>query len=371
MGLTKRKDSYYVEFPVLDDGKVLRLAPSGTGKLKRWKVGSLNKTLAKQHEAIIKTDLLKGVVRSLESISKPFDQWGEEYLNLEAVRSLSTYEDRVNSVRKQLIPFFGKTPLAAIMPDDVEAFRNQRVLIQGGKAPSVATINADHATLKHMLSIAERRGLVASNPAKKVPMPDPNNERDRVLGTQEWVHLYNVAADHLKPILLIAYQLGLRWGEIMSLTWDCVDLQRGFLCVLGAKCKTGERRLIPLTPEVRHMLREKSKVHHLGTNHVFLYEGHPIQRVKRSFKTACRNAGIQDLRFHDLRHCAATNLRRAGVDTVTAMKIVGHKSERMHRRYNSVSEEDLTKAAGKLNVYISNTLITPPQSSHQSSSVSA
>ena len=60
--------------------------------------------------------------------------------------------------------------------------------------------------------------------------------------------------------------------------------------------------------------------------------------------------------------CAATNLRRAGVDTVTAMKIVGHKSEKMHRRYNSVNEHDLTTAAGKLNTYLiaaSNTLITP------------
>ncbi len=87
--------------------------------------------------------------------------------------------------------------------------------------------------------------------------------------------------------------------------------------------------------------------------------------------TTCRNAGIKDLRFHDLRHFAATNLRRAGVDTVTATKIVGHKSEKMHRRCNSVSEEDLTKAAGKLNTYLSNTLITPTESSNQPVSVSA
>ncbi len=119
------------------------------------------------------------------------------------------------------------------------------------------------------------------------------------------------------------------------------------------------------------MLSELSKVRHLNTNHVFLYDGQPIDRVKRSFKTACRKAEIADLRFHDLRHCAATNLRRAGVDTLTAMKIVGHKSEKMHRRYNSVSEEDLTKAAGKLNTYLSNTLITPAELSHQPAFVSA
>jgi integrase len=150
-----------------------------------------------------------------------------------------------------------------------------------------------------------------------------------------------------------------------------VDLQRGVLRVLGAKCKTGEGRTIPLTSEIKDMLSELSKVRHLNTNHVFLYDGQPIDRVKRSFKTACRKAEIADLRFHDLRHCAATNLRRAGVDTLTAMKIVGHKSEKMHRRYNSVSEEDLTKAAGKLNTYLSNTLITPAELSHQPAFVSA
>ena len=290
---------------------------------------------------------------------------------LEAVKALSTYKDRVDSVQQQLIPFFGKKSLSEITPTDVERFREQRALLHGKKTPAVATINADHATLKHMFSIAERRGLVLSNPAKRVPLPDPGNERDRVLNPDEWNRLYRVSPDHLKPILLIAFQLGMRWGEIMSLTWDCVDLQRGFLRVLGTKCKTGEGRTIPLTPEIRDMLIELAKIRHLSTNHVFLYEGQPIQRVKRSFMTACRNAGIKDLRFHDLRHCAATNLRRAGVDTVTAMKIVGHKSEKMHRRYNSVSEEDLTKAAGKLNTYLSNTLITPAESSHQPASISA
>ena len=65
-----------------------------------------------------------------------------------------------------------------------------------------------------------------------------------------------------------------------------------------------------------------------------------MKRVHHAFYAACRRAGIEGLHIHDLRHCAATNLRRAGVDTVTAMKIVGHKSEKMHRRYNSVEEHD-------------------------------
>ena len=65
-----------------------------------------------------------------------------------------------------------------------------------------------------------------------VPLPDPGNERDRVLTPDEWNRLYGAAPDHLKPILVIAFQLGMRWGEIMSLNWNCVDIQRSFLRVL-------------------------------------------------------------------------------------------------------------------------------------------
>ncbi|MSR23711.1 MAG: hypothetical protein EXR96_01280 [Nitrospiraceae bacterium] len=76
------------------------------------------------------------------------------------------------------------------------------------------------------------------------------------------------------------------------------------------------------------------------------------------------------LRLHDLRHCAATNLRRAGVDTMTAMKIIGHKSEQMHRRYNSIKSEDLHEAAAKLQRYRANTVITLASSAGSGQGVS-
>ena len=91
----------------------------------------------------------------------------------------------------------------------------------------------------------------------------------------------------------------------------------------------------------------------------------------REVRTACKKAGIQNLRFHDLRHCAATNLRRAGVDTTTAMQIIGHKSPLMWKRYNTVAESDLHAAAKKLNTYLSNTLITPATSEETVQAVSA
>ena len=72
-----------------------------------------------------------------------------------------------------------------------------------------------------------------------------------------------------------------------------------------------------------------------------------------------------------MRHCAATNLRWAGVDTTTAMQIIGHKSPLMWKRYNSVVESDLIDAANKLNSYLSNTVITPASSDEAMQVVSA
>jgi len=352
MGLTKRKDGWYVEFPVLDDGKVFTLARGTPGaRIKRWKTGSSNKTVAKQQEAMIKTDLMKGLVQSESSRCMTFAEWGETYLGLEGVRALRSYKERVHAVRLQLIPFFGKKPLNEIQGEDVETYRAQRRL-RNGHMPSLGTINNDHIILKHVLSVAVRRGHLEVNGAKKVALPDPNNERDRVLTEDEWPRLYEAATPHLKPILVMAYQLGPRLGEILKLTWDRVDLQRAFIKLRTVDTKMKEPRLVPLTPAVRETLMDLAKVRSLTSNRVFLYKGKPIEGIKSTFRTTTRKAGIEDFKFHDLRHCAATNLRRAGVDTVTAMKIVGHKSEKMHRRYNSVSEADLTKAASKINTYL-------------------
>ena len=201
--------------------------------------------------------------------------------------------------------------------------------------------------------------MLTINPASLVPIPCAHNERDRILSADEWQRLYDASAPHLKPMLLTAYHLGQRLGELVSLTWDRVDLHRGIITLRSIDTKTKKPRQVPLTLPVRQALVELSKVRDLGHRHVFVYHRSPVREVKTVFRTACKRAGIENLRFHDLRHCAATNLRRAGVDTATAMKIVGHKSDRMHRRYNTIEPEDLHQAAAKLHVYRTNTVITP------------
>lgn len=364
MGLTKRKDSYYVEFPVIEspDGKTLQLARGIPGaRLKRWKVGCTNRQIAKEMEAKIKTDLLMDKVKGTQGKPMLFGEWASTYLELEQVKRLSSYVGRCHSIKKHLIPFFGRKLITEIKPEDIEKFRGQRKR-PDGKPARVQTINHDHIALKHCLNIAIRRGLLSANPASRVPMPNPNNERDRVLSAEEWSKLYRAAKPHLRPVMLVAYQLGQRFSEITGLTWDRVDLKRGFITLRAIDTKTRAPRQVPMTPDVRMLFQRLAKVRSLVTRHVFLYKQRPLKRISRSFKTALKDAGIMDFRFHDLRHCASTNLRRAGVDTATAMKVVGHKSEKMWKRYNSIEERDLTEAALKVQKYLQdNTPVTLPE----------
>lgn len=405
MGLTMRRDSCYVEFRVLDDGKILRLAPNGVGKLKRWKVGSRNRGFAKDQEAVIKTKLLAGQMLSpaLERAQAiTFREWAEMYLSLEEVRRLTTYEDRKLKV-SHLVEFFGNCPLSSITPDDVAVYRAQRVRYPRmkcekcakplGKAVcsvcgwkrtdsslpvSMQTINHDHTALTHMLNVARspRFKLIQDNPASHVEKPDPKNERDRIASAEEWARLQVMAAPHLLRFLTVAYAVGPRKGELLKLEWPDVDMRRKEFTL--RKTKNGETRIVPMTPDVQEAFSELWKDRRLDTSRVFLYKGKPWKNPRTAFAAACRRAGIMGLRLHDLRHTASTNLRRAGVDTMTAMKIIGHKSEQMHRRYNTIQPEDLQKAAEMLQKYTANTVITlgstpePGQGvSHCNSSVGA
>jgi len=210
-----------------------------------------------------------------------------------------------------------------------------------------------------MLNIARgpQFSLIKDNPAAHVPKPNPQNERDRITSGEEWKRLLGAAAPHLQRILIVLYSLGPQRGELLGLEWPDVDMQRREFTLRHTK--NGESRTVPMTPEVHRVFTELWQERRLDTQRVFLYKDKPIRDVKTAFNKACRRAGITQLHLHDLRHTACTNLRRAGVDATTAMKIVGHKSEHMHRRYNTVEPEDLRRAVSQLASYQANTVITP------------
>lgn len=353
MEIEKRKDGYYVAFHVLDNGKTRSLLPRAQGgKLDRWKVGCASKTVAQQQEAIIRVKLLAGTMPSkrAQQAVVTLGQWASEYKAIEEVTRLRSYKERCQRIDQVIVPFFGSQRLLQeLTAKDVEAFRQER-----GKDRAVATVNVDHNILKHMLKQAMKRDLITRNAASLVAAPQPKNARNRVLEPEEWERLYSASPEWFKPVLLTGYHVGMRVEEILTLTWDRVDLEKGRIFLPGHLTKTGQDRVVPMTPTLRQQLlnlRQKDGVTRIQ-GLVFTKNGKKISHSYRIVQRLCKEQKIDDFIFHDLRHCAVTNLADAGVDTETIMKIVGHSSVEMFLRYRTIKAEKLDDAMIRLNTLI-------------------
>ncbi len=197
-----------------------------------------------------------------------------------------------------------------------------------------------------------REGWLEKNPFIRIKLEKENNARDRVLEPEEFTRLQAHSAPHLQAINLVAYQTGMRRGEILHLTWDRVDFKANVIRLQAKDTKTNEGRLVPLTPELTVLLKDLYKVRYLIEAHVFLVKGHSVNSIQTAFHGACDRAKIDGFHFHDFRHMAVTNMRRAGIDHLTIMKITGHKTLEVFKRYNSFLEGDLRETASRFNTYL-------------------
>lgn len=198
-------------------------------------------------------------------------------------------------------------------------------------------------------------GLPSDNPVSAVTFLDEQNVRDRVLTPDEFQRMVNVSPAYLKPVLLCAYHTGMRRGEVLGLTWDRVDLKAGFLRLREMDTKTSESRVIPIGRELGEVLRCLPLALDPQGNRVlfvFTRNGQRIKSIREVFARVCQEAGLANFVFHDLRHTATTNLRRAGVDALTAMKITGHKTLAVFKRYNTIDEQDLKAAQRRMDTYM-------------------
>lgn len=261
----------------------------------------------------------------------------------------------------QLKERFGPLPLRSFDTRLVEAYQSER--LQGGKkklkteeivANKPATINRHIATLKHMFTKAVEWDMVEEETLKRVrraKMLEENNRRLRYLSREECHALIAACDDHLRPIVIMAMNAGMRKGEILSLKWDNVDLQNGFILLDSGMTKNGDRREIPINATLRAVLEEL----HKGTTKrprridiPFVFYGDKTKtrfvRIQRSFISACKWANIRDFRFHDLRHTFASQLVMAGIDLTTVKELLGHKTLTMTLRYAHLAPAHKVKA---------------------------
>jgi integrase len=141
---------------------------------------------------------------------------------------------------------------------------------------------------------------------------------------------------------------GMRAREIFTLTCDKVDLVNRTVRLAAEDTKTREPRLIYINDRALGILTETRRVRGSGHNQVFTYKGRLIKSIWTAFLRACRKAGVEAFRFHDLRHIFNANMGKAGVDQSAIMKLTGHKTAAMFHRYNTVDTADAKEAYQKL-----------------------
>jgi integrase len=228
---------------------------------------------------------------------------------------------------------------------------------------SNATINRYLAALSHAFTIAVREwGWVEANPLQKVTKPKEPRGRVRFLTDDETrpdgkviegerTRLLKAckqsASPYLYQVVVLAISTGMRRGEILNLAWDDVDLTRGRATLHDTK--NGERRVVPLVGLALEMLKEHAKVRRIDNSLLFVGRNDKPVDIGRAWDTALEKAGIENFRFHDLRHTAASYLAMNGASVAEIAEVLGHKTLQMVKRYAHLSESHTAKVVERMN----------------------
>jgi len=282
--------------------------------------------------------LLEFYVDDLEQRGKGVDTIG---------RAISTAK-----ALERVTPDLLDMPVSAVGDAEIFAFRNGRaregsVITQRvageeqqrrvPRKPSI--INRDLRTL--------RAALKRARPEYRFPggaFFPADDTRVRWLRPEEELLVLELLPSPIREIAKIAALTLMGQGEILSLRRECVHLEQGV--VLLPRAKGGPRAVI-LSAEAQKVLRGQLERHERSTWVFPNPDGTPYSRVhvSRAFRKAARAAGLQDFRFHDLRHHGATMALNAGFKAPVVMALGGWKSEAMMRRYAAVTDDTLRAAA--------------------------
>lgn len=278
-----------------------------------------------------------------------------EYINgrkVSGLRSLHGLKTRLNVMRE----YFGSIALRSITYSDLSNFRLDRLRSKTAKGTqrSIASVNRELAMLRRMLNIAVREDWIIVSPFSKgeslITVAD-EVKRERILTREEESTLLHVCESrnriYLKSIIIAALDTGCRRGELLKLKWSDVDLENRLIIIRAENSKTLRSRQVAMTNrlfnELANLYEQSPKINE------FLVFG--VTSVKKSFDTCKRIAGLDDLRFHDLRHTAATRLVSQNIPLPEVARILGHMQVSTTYRYTNLTLDTVRRASAALDSF--------------------
>lgn len=322
------------------------------GKLRRESIGKMGvatKSMAKEVLRQREQQIKLGLYEMLEADIPTIAQFTDKYIrHIRDVKQNRSWELAVAQL-KRLETFFEGKILSNINSCDIDNYKLFRL-----KQVKPATVNRELACLSHLFNLAKKqKRFFGENPVSISKLLPEHNQVERILTKDEEYRLLESSSPALQSILLCALHTGMRKNEILSLKWNNVDLTKKLITLEHTNTKSKKMRRIPINSTLRKILLEQ-KLKVGSSNYVFLStKGSPYKRhdsLKQSYTGACRKAKIKGLRFHDLRHTAATRMIESGASIVAVSRILGHADLKTTMRY-AHPEDTLKNAVESLATY--------------------
>ncbi|MBN2379354.1 tyrosine-type recombinase/integrase [candidate division WOR-3 bacterium] len=327
MNVYQRGKCWYVDFSYR--GKRFRRSAGRTKREALLKLGEIRKRIEQEDQD-----------GTSASAPRSFAEYANEYLEYSKTHKRPSSYQRDTVSIKRLMEAFAECKLSDIKTADIERYQERRLETVGH-----ATINREVQALKHMFRKAQERGYVKINPAQPVKKLEEPFGRTRYLQLEERERLLDECSGMLHAIVFTALETGMRKGELENLTWKNVYFERRSIWLERTKNK--EPRTIPISdnllPVLQRLYIERR------SEYVFTKPGgEPYGSWRKAFDNACKRAGIEDFRFHDLRHTFASYLVVSDVKIRTVQELMGHKDIKMTMRYSHLSKEHLLDAVNKV-----------------------
>jgi integrase len=318
------------------------------------------RTLADRHRSQVAMGEDPGEALSALKHVPTFSAFVEEQLVPHLKLTKRSWPCDLSILRCHLLPAFGGMNLDAISRADILAFQVRK--LEEGLANG--TVYRVMVLLRHALKLAiewEVPGM-ASNPCSKVPLPKVSNERQRFLKPEEAQRLLVAVRassnPHLEAIVTFLLLTGARKRECLDAKWEHIqgDQRRWFIPIT----KTGQPRHVALSDGALLLLR-RQQLKTAESAWIFPNPAtdKPFQSVYYAWDTARKEAGLADVRMHDLRHSFASFLINDGRTLYEVQQLLGHRNSAMTQRYAHLAHETLVDASNSASVAIASCMKPP------------
>ncbi len=350
-----KKIKYWVSYR-MPDGKQRRESLATIENVNPYSIEDAKAIMAKRK--VQKKE--RRVLDMLPESDMTFQELADWYLGLPKVKNLKSF-DRVDLALDNFNSVFGSWQVNDIKQIDLEGYQDKRSETDK-RAPATIDMEIKYAQTAVTKAFdndkTDGRALKAFRKTARL-LKKGSNERDTTISIEQYIKLIQESSSHLKATLAIAFNTGMRLGEIRELKWKYIDRKNMMIRLPQEVTKEGKSKNIPINHSVKNALNALPRA---INGFVITYRGNAITHrngLKKAFKNACVKAEIPygrktkgGITFHDIRRTVKTNMLAAGVDKTYRDIILGHALQGMDAHYIKPTEETLKEEMEKYTTWL-------------------